>query len=67
MVVFPAGKSFPFGVPVTIGERTMGSKKKREVYIQEFNSSIQRLEQPVGSTLVIKSWREVYRIIKYPR
>ncbi len=52
---------------VTIGERTMGSKKKREVYIQEFNSSIQRLEQPVGSTLVIKSWREVYRIIKYPR
>ncbi|MFA9452407.1 MAG: PilC/PilY family type IV pilus protein [Candidatus Aminicenantaceae bacterium] len=52
---------------VTIGERTMGSKKKREVYIQEFNSSIQRLEQPVGSALVIKTWREVYRIIKYPR
>jgi hypothetical protein len=52
---------------VTIGERTLGTKKKREVYIQEFDSTIQRLEQPVGSALVIKTWREVYRIIKYPR
>ena len=52
---------------VTVGERTMGTKKKREIYIQEFDSTIQRLEQPVGSTLVLKSWREVYRIIRYPR
>jgi hypothetical protein len=52
---------------VTIGERTLGTKDKREVYIQEFDSTIQRLEQPVGSTLVIKSWRELYRVIKYPR
>lgn len=51
---------------VTLGEteRTEGGTRKREVYIHEFDSTIQKLEQPSGSTLRIKSWREIYRIIR---
>jgi hypothetical protein len=51
---------------VTIGERTTTTDltKKREVYIQEYNSTIQKLEQPVGALLKVKSWREVYKIIR---
>jgi len=51
---------------VTVGERdqTDGGVRKREVYIQEYNSTIQKLEQPVGSLLKVKSWREVYKIIR---
>ncbi len=51
---------------VTLGERevTSGGERKREVYIQEYDSALQKLEQPVGATLKVKSWREVYRIIK---
>ncbi len=51
---------------VTLGgtERTVGSVRKKEVYIQEYDSTIQKLEQPVGANLAVKSWREIYRIIK---
>ena len=51
---------------VTLGEadRLEGNVRKREVYIQGYDSTIQRLEQPVGATLSVKSWREVYKIIK---
>ena len=51
---------------VTIGEsaRAQGQSRKREVYIQEYNSTLQRLEQPIGALLRIKSWREVYKIIR---
>ncbi|MFQ6109588.1 MAG: hypothetical protein ACE5L7_08560, partial [Candidatus Aminicenantales bacterium] len=51
---------------VTLGEtdKTQGNVRKREVYIQEYDSTIQKLEQPVGALLTIKSWREVYKIIK---
>jgi len=48
---------------VTLGvSETVGGVRKKEVYIHEFDSTIQKLEQPVGATLKIKSWREVYRI-----
>jgi hypothetical protein len=51
---------------VTIGETSTaeGGVKKREVYIQEYNSTVQRLEQLTGGLLKIKSWREVYSIYK---
>jgi len=50
---------------VTLGERSTGAgTNKREVYIQEYDSRIERLEQGTGSFLKIKSWREVYKIIR---
>lgn len=53
---------------VTLGERTrtQGGARKREVYIQEYNSTIQRLEQPVGAFLKVRSWREIFKIIRNP-
>jgi len=51
---------------VTLGERqtTRSGTRKRAVYIQEYNSTIQKLEQAVLSGLKIKSWREIFRIMK---
>ncbi len=51
---------------VTLGERqTTGSGvRKRAVYIQEYNSTIQKMEQAVLSSLKIRSWREIFRIMK---
>jgi len=51
---------------VTIGERERapGGTRKREIYIQEYDSTIQKLEQAGSALLKIKSWREIYRIIK---
>jgi hypothetical protein len=51
---------------VTIGERERapGGARKREVYIQEYDSTIQKLEQLGTSMLKIRSWREVYRVIR---
>jgi hypothetical protein len=51
---------------VTFGERerAAGATRKREVYIQEYDSTIQKLEQSIGAMLKIKSWREVYRVIR---
>jgi len=51
---------------VTLGEtdKTQGNVRKREVYIQEYDSTIQKMEQPVGALLSVKSWREIYKIIK---
>lgn len=52
---------------VTLGEKTKteGGQSKREVYIQEYDSTLERLEQPVGGTLIkVKSWREVYQVIR---
>jgi len=50
---------------VTVGEAQQigGRVSKREIYVQEYDSTIEMLEQPIGSLLRIKSWREVYRII----
>jgi len=50
---------------VTVGEasRVAGRVNKREIYVQEYDSTIEMLEQPIGSLLRIKSWREVYRVI----
>ncbi len=50
---------------VTLGEsERAGGVRKREVYIQEYDSTIQKLEQPAGALLKIKSWREIFKIIK---
>jgi len=51
---------------VTLGERqTTGSGvRKREIYIQEYDSTIQRMEQTILSSLKVKSWREIFKIIK---
>ena len=50
---------------VTVGERVgVTGTHKRNVYIQEYNSAIERLEQPVGALLKIRSWREIYKIIR---
>ncbi len=50
---------------VTLGERQRaGGLVKRDVYVQEYDSTIEKLEQPVGALLRIKSWREIYRIIR---
>jgi len=53
---------------VTLGERTRtaGGARKREVYIQEYDSTIQRLEQSVGAILKVRSWREIFKIIRSP-
>jgi len=50
---------------VTVGEasRVAGRVNKREIYVQEYDSTLEMLEQPIGSLLRIKSWREIYRII----
>jgi len=50
---------------VTVGEaeRVAGRVSKREIYVQEYDSTLEKLEQPIGSLLRIKSWREIYRII----
>lgn len=50
---------------VTVGDRERaGSLYKRDIYVQEYNSTIEKLEQPVGGLLRIKSWREIYQIIR---
>jgi hypothetical protein len=51
---------------VTIGDRVnVGQTAKREVYIQEYDSTVERLEQAITRVqLIIKSWREVYQIIR---
>jgi Tfp pilus tip-associated adhesin PilY1 len=51
---------------VTLGETqtTTDGSKKREVYIQEYDSTVQKLEQLTGGLLKVKSWREVYKVIK---
>ncbi|MGB9836325.1 MAG: PilC/PilY family type IV pilus protein [Candidatus Saccharicenans sp.] len=50
---------------VTVGERQrVGGTYKQDVYIQEYDSTIEKLEQPVGALLRIKSWREVYQVIR---
>jgi hypothetical protein len=51
---------------VTLGETSTGEGglRKREVYIQEYDSTLQRLEQLTGGLLKINSWREVYSIYK---
>jgi len=52
---------------VTLGERQrVSGTNKREVYINEYDSAIERLEQPVGGMLQIKSWREIFKIIRTP-
>jgi hypothetical protein len=52
---------------VTLGERQrISGTNKREVYINEYDSAIERLEQPVGGVLQIKSWREIFKIIRTP-
>jgi hypothetical protein len=50
---------------VTVGEaeRIAGRVQKREIYVQEYDSTLEKLEQPIGSLLRIRSWREIYRII----
>jgi len=50
---------------VTVGEaeRVAGRVNKREIYVQEYDSTLEKMEQPIGSLLRIKSWREIYRII----
>jgi hypothetical protein len=51
---------------VTIGdrERTQDGVRKREVYIQEYDSTIQKLEKIAPPLLKVRSWREVYRVIR---
>ena len=51
---------------VTLGERRqVGQSTKRDVYIQEYDSTVERLEQPGGRfILIIKTWREIYQIIR---
>ncbi|MBN1940471.1 MAG: hypothetical protein JW843_12860, partial [Candidatus Aminicenantes bacterium] len=51
---------------VTVGELQAGggAASKKEVYIQEYDSTIERLEHPVGSLLRVVSWREVFKIIR---
>ena len=50
---------------VTVGERVgVTGTQKRTVYIQEYDSTIQRLEQRVGGLLKVRSWREIYKIIR---
>jgi Tfp pilus tip-associated adhesin PilY1 len=51
---------------VTLGETqtTTDGARKREVYIQEYNSTVQKLEQLTGGLLKVKSWREVYKVFK---
>ena len=51
---------------VTLGEteRTATGARKKEIYIQEYDSTIQKLEMPVGALLKIRSWREVYSTVR---
>jgi len=51
---------------VTVGELQAGggAASKKEIYIQEYDSTIERLEHPVGTLLRIVSWREIYKIIR---
>jgi Tfp pilus tip-associated adhesin PilY1 len=51
---------------VTVGEQqtTETGVRKREIYIQEYNSTVQKLEQATGGLLKVKSWREIYKVIK---
>jgi outer membrane protein assembly factor BamB len=50
---------------VTLGEVSrIEGNRKRDVYVQEYDSTVQKLEQPIGAVLRIKSWREIYRIIR---
>ncbi len=51
---------------MTLGEQqtTTTGLRKREVYIQEYDSTVQKLEQLTGGIIKIKSWREIYKIIK---
>lgn len=51
---------------VTLGERRQaGGETKRDVYIQEYDSTVERLEQSGGRFILnIKSWREIYQIIR---
>ncbi len=50
---------------VTLGERQrVSGLMKREVYVQEYDSTVEKLEQPVGALLRIKSWREIFKIIR---
>jgi hypothetical protein len=52
---------------VTVGEAAYDETSqvnRREVYVQEYDSTIQQLVQPIGTMLRIRSWREVYRIIR---
>ncbi len=50
---------------VTLGEsERVGGQRKKEVYVQEYDSTVQRLEQSIAAFLTVKSWREIYRVIK---
>ena len=51
---------------VTIGETSTveSGVRKQDVYIQEYNSTIQKLEQPIGAAVIVRSWREIRRIKK---
>ena len=51
---------------VTLGERqrTDDGTRKREVYIQEYDSTIQKLEQFAMALLKVRSWREIYKVIR---
>jgi hypothetical protein len=50
---------------VTLGEQgSTSGQTKRSVYIQEYNSALERLEQPIAALLKIKSWREIYKIFR---
>lgn len=51
---------------VTLGERqrTGDGTRKREVYIQEYDSTIQKLEQFAMALLKVRSWREIYKVIR---
>ncbi len=51
---------------VTVGDRetTASGVQKRDIYLQEYDSTIQKIEQAVGSRLKVKSWREVYKILR---
>ena len=50
---------------VTIGEQSgSGGTRTQEVFIQEYDSTIQQLKLPAGAVLRVRSWREVYKIIK---
>jgi hypothetical protein len=49
---------------VTLGDASRdGSQNKRNVYVQEYDSTLEMLEQPIGSLMRIKSWREIYKVI----
>ncbi|MDD8026078.1 MAG: PilC/PilY family type IV pilus protein [Acidobacteriota bacterium] len=50
---------------VTVAERQKApGAYKREVYINEYDSTIERLEQPVGALLRITSWREIIKVVR---